>query len=345
MPGGFVAIFRVRANGLKRSGQVRILAWAAAIGIAGCSSTMQAPSSLDQAAHGASWMQPGLAGGTSPLIYVSSWKTSDVYVYLYYTGKQVGKITGLDKPYGQCVDAIGDIYVTNYGDGVVDEYSHGGTSPLGEFATNGSAIGCSVDHNGNLAVTDFATASGAGQVCVFKGGQQTACYSDSPSCYYMWPAGYDDRGNLFVEGENSKGTRISVCALLKGATSMTALPFKGTINAPGAVVWDGKYVTLDDQRSNAHYDTALYQTRFNGSALTLVGKTVLKRACQGTASNVVQPFIVGATNSRINKKEGRVVIGADQGCVNFWHYPTGGASYNRFTRHAQLYGISVSLAP
>ena len=77
----------------------------------------------------AAYMAPD-AKKKGALMYAGDWATNDVFVYDYPSGKQVGMLTGFDAPYGMCVDKKGDIYISNFYNGTVVEYAHGGTSPL-----------------------------------------------------------------------------------------------------------------------------------------------------------------------------------------------------------------------
>ncbi|HEY2473675.1 MAG TPA: hypothetical protein VGI19_02630, partial [Candidatus Cybelea sp.] len=83
-----------------------------------------------------SYMQPD-AGKRSGLIYAGDNATNDVDVYDYASHKQVGTLTGFNEPYGMCVDAKGDIYITNFAAGNAVEYAHGGSSPLNTYVTPG----------------------------------------------------------------------------------------------------------------------------------------------------------------------------------------------------------------
>ncbi|HEX3368722.1 MAG TPA: hypothetical protein VHS56_04025, partial [Candidatus Cybelea sp.] len=87
-----------------------------------------------------SYMQPD-AGKKAALLYVGDWATNDVDVYDYANGKQVGTLTGFSEPYGQCVDAKGDIYITNFGAGNAVEYAHGGSTVLNTYSRVGEPIG------------------------------------------------------------------------------------------------------------------------------------------------------------------------------------------------------------
>ncbi len=89
------------------------------------------------------------AQGKMTLLYVSL-DGHRVGVYDYDTGKRVGALSGLDDPFGGCVDAKGDVYTTEYFNGDTIEYAHGGTKPLKKFSTDGQAWGCSFDAGNDL---------------------------------------------------------------------------------------------------------------------------------------------------------------------------------------------------
>jgi len=99
------------------------------------------------------------AKGKRTLLYISL-DVHRVGVFDYDSGKRVGALTGFDDPVGGCVDARGDVYITEYNNGDTVEYARGGTKPLKRFASNGEAWGCSVDAGDDLAVTDRDTRTG-----------------------------------------------------------------------------------------------------------------------------------------------------------------------------------------
>lgn len=295
----------------------------------------------------ASWMRPG-AASVKALLYVSDAATDDVDAYDYSSGTAVGKLTGFHHPSGQCVDAAGDVYVTNFRTGTVVEYAHGGSHSLRTLDTNGYAIGCSVAPNGDLAVTNFYTKAGSGNVEVFKNARGTpSAYADPASCYYMWPAGYDNAGNLFVEGET---TTPGVCWLPAGGNAMSLASFNQPILFPGSVMWDGKFLTLTDQEYNGAYQTGVYQAVLSSSGGTLreVGITTLTDRCRTQYADVAQPFVVGRANTPVNQRQGRTIVGANAWCAkrfDFWAYPGGGRPSSSLAKApSQPNGASVSLA-
>jgi hypothetical protein len=298
-------------------------------------------------AQGRSWMSP-LASRKSKLLYVSAMNGSDVTVYDYPSGEQVGTLTGFSSPAGQCVDAKGNVYIANTGSGVVDEYAHGGSSPIKTFVTSGDAFGCSVDKANDLAVTDFLGKSyTAGSVTVFpKGSSKGVVYSNPTDCYDIWDAGYDDKGNLVMVAENQASSAVTFCAIMNGSKSLTTLTANGfTIYSPDSTMWDGKYIALGDQQIGGGFQSGVIEATLSGSTLTSHGQVVLGDTCKGDYTHVIQPFIVGSKNTPVNDKQGKVVAGANEFCsadFRLWHYPAGGTPFQSFT--FQSGGQSVSIA-
>lgn len=295
--------------------------------------------------QGRSWMSP-LASRKSKLLYVSAFNGSDVTVYDYASGKQVGMLTGFSSPSGQCVDAKGDVYIAN-GNGVVDEYAHGGKKPVKTFATSGDAFGCSVDKANDLAVTDFLGASyTAGSVTIFpKGSSEGVVYSNPADCYYIWNAGYDDNGNLVMIAENHASEAVTFCAVLKGSKSLTTLTASGfTIYSPDSTMWDGKYIALGDQQIGGGLQSGIIEATLSGSTLIQHAQVVLSDGCDGDYTHVIQPFIVGRKNTPVNDRRSVAVAGANEFCsadFRLWHYPAGGTPVKSFT--FQSGGQSVSI--
>jgi hypothetical protein len=291
-----------------------------------------------------SWMLPEARGNTR-LLYVSL-DLHHVGVYDYDTGKRVGTLTGLDDPYGGCVDAKGDVYIAEYVNGDAVEYAHGGTKRLKTFSTNGQASGCSVDARNDLAVTDRETRTGAGQVCVWTSGSgdsQPACYGGLSACHLLSPAGYDDKGNLFVPGEDN--TTDDLCILPSGGTSLKELSFGYKFNTPGAAMWDGKYMTLSDEGANGD-EEGIIRVKIAGSALRDLGRTLLRDTCYGGWEIELAPFILGTKNTPVNREQGKTVVADNTVCaelgVKLWKYTAGGYPYKAIAP-AQGVVLAVSI--
>jgi hypothetical protein len=252
---------------------------------------------------------------------------TDNQAWLY--SKTLTTLTGFSQPYGQCVDKEGDTWITNFGSNSVVEYARGGTEEINSLSTSGNSIGCSVSPNGDLAVANFSSASGYGNVQVFKNAAGAPTTYSNENDYDFWPPGYDDKGNLFVEAETANG--VGVAELPAGGSSLQPVSLNQAIYYPGGVVWDGKYITLTDQDAGGNPSspaTTIYQMSETGSdGLSVVGSTSLQDSCNGSQVDVVQPFIAGKKNTPSNRKQAGLVIGGNLSCENeldVWAYPDGG---------------------
>jgi hypothetical protein len=264
------------------------------------------------------------------LLYVSDsfpYGSNDVYVYSYPKGKLKGKLTGFNEPSGQCVDKAGNVFITNFGASQILEYAHGGTSPIATLSDPGYyPLGCSVDPTtGNLAVTNrLSTSFTAGDVVIYVDASGTpTSYTDSSFYYYEF-CGYDDRGNLYIDG-TTKGSALEYAELTSGGSSFSALNLDQSIGFPGAVQWDGAHLAIGDQSA-----AVIYRFAISGSTGTKVGSTPL------TGSKDVVQFWI----------EGMKVIGPDAGLahVAFYKYPAGGSPIKTITGLGEPVGATVSKA-
>jgi hypothetical protein len=279
-----------------------------------------------------SWMAPDAK--KHALLYISDQGTNDVYIYSYPGGALKGTLTGFDQPYGMCTDKAGDVFIANTQKQDVLEYRHGGENPIATLSDSGYyPVGCSVDPTtGNLAVTNFqALESKPGNVAIYAGAQGTpTSYSDSNMPLYEF-CGYDDKGNLFIDGYNATGG-FAFAELPTGSSNFTNISLNTTVYQPGAVQWDGKYVAVGDQYYGNGPASAIYRVSISGSSGTVVGTTLLKQGTDGV--QVVQFW-----------KRGKKVIGSNvlAGSANVWKYPSGGNAKTLVTGLKIPYGATVSV--
>ncbi len=289
-----------------------------------------------------SWMSPD-AKSIKSLLYVSGAGTGTVYVYDFKTHQLVGELSGFDQPDGECVDGIGDIWITDYMGGTVSEYAHGGSTALKTLRAGTFQTACSIDPTtGNLAVGSFSP----GEIYVWKKARGTPKLFSSTACPSLWGPGYDDKGNLFVEAATS-GSAVFICWLPHRGNSLTVIPFNQTIGYGADVMWDGKYITFADQSfGGSELQAGVYQAELNSSgSLVLAGKTALPDPCGH--SDVLQPFIAGRKNTPDNKKQGYAATGSNNSCltnVDIWPYPAGGdPSYVIKAPEKVTFGTAVSI--
>lgn len=271
------------------------------------SETPRSPISASRVNGQRSWMDPDAR--KHALLYVSGNQSSPaVYVYSYPVGKLVGRLTTFTSPAGDCADATGHVWITDGGAAQIVEYAHGGKTPIATLSDAGQIPnGCAVDpRSGDLSVTNYAsTTFGPGSVSIYRmAAGVPKMYADANFHFMLFP-GYDNRSNLFVDGDNISGV-FRYAELPRGKKTFTDINL-GTISSGGAVQWDGTYMTVADE-GGAFGPAVIYQTK--GS--TIVGSTTLA----GT-SVVFQSFI-----------DGSKVIAPDNSnrAIKVYDCPAGGAS-------------------
>ncbi|MGC1334375.1 MAG: hypothetical protein WA812_03245 [Candidatus Cybelea sp.] len=255
--------------------------------------------------HTQSWMAPDAK--KADLLYLTDEGADDVYVYSWPRGELKGTLTGFDAPNGECVDKAGDVFVANEDESQILEYAHGGTSPIETLSDPGQyPVGCSVDPTtGNLAVTNIDTPKGGpGNVAIYTDALGSPTTYTAPYFYYYFFCGYDNDGNLYVDGTDT-GSSFEFAELLSGSSSFETIMLNQGIDFPGGVQWDGKYVAVGDQE-----EPYIYEFTISGSSGTKVGSTQLDD------TNDVAQFW----------KQGRKVVAPDflNNEVQFFKYPAGG---------------------
>ncbi len=260
-----------------------------------------------------SWMDAQARRRT--LLYGASFDSNTVYVYAYPKGTLVGMLTGFNEPQGECVDQGGNVFIANTGASQILEYAHGATSPIATLSDpNQYPVACSVSAiNGDLAVANIASTSGGpGSVSIYKKATGAPKNDVDSNFFRMDFLGYDDKGNLFVDGTDSSGG-FRYAKLPSARKTFVDITLNKAIAFPGDVQYDGKYVTIGDQGT-----ANVYQT----SGAKVVGTTTL-----GGAQEVSTFFIFGKTI---------LCPSSCPGNVSVYAYPAGGAP----TRSLQLSGGS-----
>lgn len=325
-------------NCLKRNRYV-LGAGAAIALLAGCAGS-QPPSAMPQTVnagaqatrHSSSWMLPEAKRST--LLYVSDAQDNEVTVYTFPSGHLVGRLEGFYDPYGECVDNAGHVFITSDNGSQIFEYPHGGASPIATITDSGQhPAGCSVNPvTGQLAVNNAYTVSNhAGSISLYTyrrhhGWGSPQMYSD-PSFFYMYFCGYDDKGNLYVDGYTAYDGSFELAVLPAGSKTFTNLTLDQTINIPGGIMWDGHHMSIGDSGLSV---SPIYRFKVRGTSATVIGKTSL------SGPNVNQFWINGDT-----------VTGPEQGndTVGIWAYPSGKTIHS--ITEEQLYwpnGLTVSPA-
>jgi hypothetical protein len=319
-------------------------------GCSGAGSTLQpavAPHAKTpaQGAASASWILP--EAKNQDLLYISDLDAQGVFIYTYGHGyKLVGELTGFFNPEGLCDDKAGDVYVTNdTGSGVhqISEYAHGGTSQIRTLNDpDGRANGCSVDpKSGDLAVAnEWGASDQIGNVAVYPHASGSPVSYNNPNIYYYYFCGYDNKGNLFVDGE-TQGSVFGLGELAKGGNTLNFISVNETIYLPGGVQWDGKYLAVGDQVAvKQNFTSTVYDFAIKGSVGTAVNTMVL------TGSKQVSQFWIPLVDSSRKHRVGTRLIGPNEygGNTLIWDYPSGGNPILTISGENYPIGATVSLA-
>jgi hypothetical protein len=282
-----------------------------------------------------SWMEP--AAQQQDLIYVSN-AASSINVYGFSSHRLLGKLTGINDPYGLCSDTSGDVWVVGWGKNQLIEYAHGSTKRLRTLSVgNPSAnlYACSVDPvTGDLAVTNWGADNWyQGNVYVFRRASgQPASYL-SYGIWFFYGCSYDQQGNLWVNGWDAYRNAFAVIGELpKGANKMRAYTLNPNLQPTilGAIQWDGRYVAMADLGW-------LYEYEIQGSQAILKGYTPL------TYHYPLGMFWITTLGGK------RQIIAPDSAgkpfALQYWTYPQGGNPNTTITDGLDgAYGVTVSAA-
>ena len=295
-----------------------------------------------RAERGKSWMLP--EAKNSDLLYVAAsqnGQNGSAYVYTYPQGRFVGTLTGFARPFGECADSAGNVFIVTYSNesmnsSTIYEYAHGGTTPIATLSDPKTALGCAVDPTtGNLA------ASGDG-VAIFKNasGNPTMYYSSQYSFYYC---GYDDQSNLYLMAPNEKyADQQQLLRLPSGSSTFEQVSLNEHLYNSGniwpSVQWDGKHmaVTSDPYRK----PISLYRLRITGSNATVIGSATLSSPANNYSGEtwIQGKSIIGAGHAKPRHYEAAFL----------WAYPEGGDPGRTIKRvgetlYPEVSGVTVSV--
>ncbi len=322
-------------NGMALNHRVIIAALAVAL-LAGCGGTqppLGAPGAMPQGhaivAHrdrSGSWMLPDAK--SENLLYVAT--GSAVYVLAYPGGKLLGSLNVSGS--NLCSDESGDVFIPTGGYEIL-EYAHGGTRPLQTLDAGDVPLGCAVDPvTGNLAVTQEG--SGAGEVAIFPNAKPPAAWYRDPDIDTYGLCGYDDRGDLFVDGN---GTKSYLAQLPKGSSTFLNYSLPRSFDGFGAIQWDGHHIAFSNPTSKK-----VYRLEFSRASFKVVGTTSIDGWRNDYSGHwpYVQTWLQGAT---------LIAQASSLAKVGLWRYPVGEKAYKvlrPFERGtANIYGVTVSVAP
>ncbi|MFY9739832.1 MAG: hypothetical protein WAK11_12405 [Candidatus Cybelea sp.] len=298
---------------LSDMGRLVTLMTTVTLAFTGCGGTTVPLGAMTQSqahqASGKSWMRPGASSGD--LIYATG-GCGGTCVLSYPDGQIVGSISTTGE--GPCSDAAGNVFIPDGSQ--IFEYQHGGTTPIGTLTipeSNITTYNCSVDPTtNNLAISYL------GETCICvaifnnEGGTPTS-YSTGIDSFFC---GYDNAGNLFVDGLGTdQNPGIELSELARGNSTFTPLTVSGKFRGqPGRLQWDGTNLTYEGLDAPGTH-AAIIKLAISGSVATAVKTIRLNGNMRGTTlswiydGNVLTPYSIHS--QRTNK-------------VGIWAYPKGG---------------------
>jgi hypothetical protein len=268
-----------------------------------------------------SWM--AREATSEDLVYIMLGSSAGVYSL---AGEQVGELKGFDRSEGICSDAQGNVWVT-YGDGFL-EYAHGGTVPIAELYLQYPyyPVSCAVDPTtGDVAAAEDSEDHGS-NVAVYQniyGTPQT--YADADIFAYGY-LGYDDQGDLFVNGMRNKTPEFA--ELPAGGSELGALSVDEKFGKIGGLQWDGQYLALGDSVNHV-----VYQMSVSDGHATTEGTTHFFHWRKRFKSIV--SFAIG---------DGVIIFPYFTGKVGYWDYPQGGRAVHQILVNGAG-GLAISVAP
>jgi len=318
--------------------------------LAGCGGSQQVSGAVPQGAKsspttahwisGKSWMLPE-AGGED-LLYTSD-DAGHVYAYSYPSLELVGQLGGFGKVAtgGLCVDGQGDIFVptgVSSVSGYVYEFSHGGLSPIATLDDPGWRAGCSIDPTtGNLAVANYFSPNDEpyyhGDVAIYASAQGTPITYTSPYVNWYWWAAYDDKGDLFVDGNGYGASGFPLAELPAGGSNFKDISLDDDIT-PYSLQWNkGRLVIASG--GDARDVLSIYQVKVFRTRGRIVRTTSLHTDGLGYDGN-------GQFWIQDNK-----IIGPGRlhNVLDLWRYPSGGRVQRRLVKHFSPWGAVISVVP
>jgi hypothetical protein len=164
----------------------------------------------------------------------------------------IGSATGISEAQGECTNVeygVGKktFWVTASGTDQILELKEDGKSAIKTLSTPSGdvPVGCAIDPK---TKTLAATIINTGAVVLYANEAGSGTVSQTPLIEAFF-AGYDKGSNLYVDGFNNEG-EFGLVELKKGSSTWETLSLSNSIEFPGNVQFDGKYVTVNDQEAH-----------------------------------------------------------------------------------------------
>jgi sugar lactone lactonase YvrE len=213
------------------------------------SAVAQAPNAAAKTAHRKAWMSDK-ANSHNPWLYVADTLDSVIYVYeLRKSGAiKIGEITeGLNGPFGEAVDAAGNLYVANQDSpGNVVIYPPGKLSPRLSLSQDlDTPQGVAVDASGNVWITNRGGNPG---IAVFPPGEtEPSAYITNSLIQKPIEDFFDGAGNLYFSDPST-----GVSEIPSGSQDVFSLGLQGLTQATGIALAPSGNLYVGDYENGPH---------------------------------------------------------------------------------------------
>ena len=233
-----------------------------------------------------------------PNQYITDFGASAAFEFNYpKSDSSIGEITNVSDAQGECTKTgKKTFWITASGSDEIEEFNVGGMTPIKTLSESvGEPAGCALDpKTGDLATTILSN----GDVVVFANAAGSGTTYSTGLIEAFFPT-YDKDGNLFVDGFN-QSDGFQLVELTKGSSTFKNITTSNSVQFPGNVQFDGKYVTVNDQLAHE-----IFQYTVSGTTATLAGTVALNGSsdCDQTwiAKNVVYCPDAGAADGKVYK--------------------------------------------
>lgn len=167
--------------------------------------------------------------------------------------------------------------------------------------------GCAVNpSNGDIAAT--SPLRNTTKLIVFPGGSSPPQLYTDPNVRYFLFCGYDDSGNLFIDGIDYSDHPI-LAELPAGSGTIQDISLG--VSVDGTVQWDGEHITVENTTP-----PIIYQLAISGSNATVIGTTKIRNQTKTKntpyALTYIYHNVVIASEGKGNRR------------IGYWNYPAGG---------------------
>jgi hypothetical protein len=277
-------------------------------------------------------LQPAMQGTSNALtpaaaksgrLFVSEPNTGDVYLYDVPSLNLVTILQTFHQPQGECADNLGNVWVVDAGVDKIFKLDYAGKS-IGELRDKrGTPYSCAWDGStGNLAVTNSTVNRYSGAVLVYRQalGSPTIVRNPRQATYDF--DGYDQSGDLYVDGANYQGKFVLSEVIARQRTAHSISVSGAKIFLPGFVQWDAKSRLLDvgDQNCGNARTTCIYQMHVLGKRAEIVNEIDLQSYKASKVCDVVEAVIF---SGNIYGSDDESCGYAENATYN-WRYPAGG---------------------